>query len=52
MGMDPKKVFYFKDKGCAMALLDCIVKERDVVLVKGSRGMRMEEIANRLHERS
>jgi UDP-N-acetylmuramoyl-tripeptide--D-alanyl-D-alanine ligase len=51
-GMDPDRIYYFKDKSRAITLLNSIVKEKDVVLVKGSRGMRMEEIANRLHERS
>jgi UDP-N-acetylmuramoyl-tripeptide--D-alanyl-D-alanine ligase len=41
-------VFYFEDKELLFNHLKCILEPRDTVLVKGSRGMRMEEIIERL----
>lgn len=51
-GMDPRSVYYFDDKGQAAKLLDGLIQKGDVILVKGSRGMRMEELADRILERS
>ena len=43
-GMDKDRVFMTEDKGEAIAHLRQIVAPGDIILVKGSRGMRMEEI--------
>lgn len=51
-GMSPGCVYYFETKKEAAGLLERIIKKRDVILVKGSRGMRMEELVNRIQERS
>ena len=52
MGMDPSSVYYFESKQEADRLLGSLVEKGDVILVKGSRGMKMEELASRLLERS
>jgi UDP-N-acetylmuramoyl-tripeptide--D-alanyl-D-alanine ligase len=51
-GMDLSSVYHFESKREAAQLLDGLLKKGDVVLVKGSRGMRMEELASRILERS
>lgn len=43
---------HFDDRQSAMDYLDGVVRPGDVVLVKGSRSMKMEEIANHLQEGS
>jgi UDP-N-acetylmuramoyl-tripeptide--D-alanyl-D-alanine ligase len=40
--------FYYKDKSLLKKKLQNIVSENDVVLVKGSRGMKMEEVVESL----
>jgi UDP-N-acetylmuramoyl-tripeptide--D-alanyl-D-alanine ligase len=42
------KKFYYKDKNLLKKKLQNIVSENDVVLVKGSRGMKMEEVVESL----
>jgi UDP-N-acetylmuramoyl-tripeptide--D-alanyl-D-alanine ligase len=51
-GMDSNSIHYFESKEEAAELLDCIIRKEDVILVKGSRGMKMEELVNRILERS
>jgi len=51
-GMDLSSVYHFESRREAAQLLDGLLKKGDVVLVKGSRGMRMEELASRILERS
>jgi UDP-N-acetylmuramoyl-tripeptide--D-alanyl-D-alanine ligase len=51
-GMAASSVYYFEEKQQAAQLLDRVIQEGDVILVKGSRGMKMEELAARLLERS
>ena len=51
-GMDLSCVYHFESKREAAQLLDGLLKKGDVVLLKGSRGMRMEELASRILERS
>lgn len=51
-GMDLSSVYHFESKREAAQLLDGLLKKGDVVLLKGSRGMRMEELASRILERS
>jgi len=51
-GMASDCVHYFETKEEAAVLLDNIIKKGDVILVKGSRGMKMEELAGRILERS
>lgn len=47
-GMQPSCIRHFSSNPEAGAFLEAMVAEGDVVLVKGSRGMRMEELVNRL----
>lgn len=47
-GMPPERVHIFDSKQEAIDLLREILEPGDVVLVKGSRGMRMEEIVSAL----
>jgi UDP-N-acetylmuramoyl-tripeptide--D-alanyl-D-alanine ligase len=47
-GMPSDQVFMLEDNDEAIPLLKELVREDDVVLVKGSRAMRMEEIVNAL----
>jgi UDP-N-acetylmuramoyl-tripeptide--D-alanyl-D-alanine ligase len=41
-GMDPQKVFEFEDSKCAGEFLQNQIQPGDVILIKGSQGMRME----------
>jgi UDP-N-acetylmuramoyl-tripeptide--D-alanyl-D-alanine ligase len=43
-GAPPERVFHVMTNGEALEVLNDIVRERCVILVKGSRGMKMEEI--------
>ncbi len=43
-GARPERVFHVMTNGEALEVLNDIVRERCVILVKGSRGMKMEEI--------
>ncbi len=43
-------VYHVSDNVAAIALLKDIIKEKSVILVKGSRGMRMEEVVSGLAE--
>ncbi|NQT95137.1 MAG: UDP-N-acetylmuramoyl-tripeptide--D-alanyl-D-alanine ligase [Candidatus Omnitrophica bacterium] len=45
-GMDKNRVNSFQDKHKLESSLRNIIKKGDVVLIKGSRGMKMEEIVN------
>jgi UDP-N-acetylmuramoyl-tripeptide--D-alanyl-D-alanine ligase len=47
-GMEEEKVFIEEDNGGALACLRKIAAPGDIILVKGSRGMEMEEIVNEL----
>lgn len=49
-GMPSKQIFHFKSPGEAARKLADILEPGDVVLVKGSRGMRMEEFVTALKE--
>ncbi len=49
-GMPRQKVYVFSDRDEAAVLLRKIQKEDDVILVKGSRSMKMEEIVELLLE--
>jgi UDP-N-acetylmuramoyl-tripeptide--D-alanyl-D-alanine ligase len=51
-GMSPDKVHMFENNDEAIALLERVVKGDDVILVKGSRAMKMEEIVNALSRES
>ena len=43
-----KNNFYFNDKQSMSAFLNLQIKKGDVLLVKGSRSMKMEEIINNI----
>jgi len=47
-GMPADRVHIFEENGAAIALLQHLVTGNDMVLVKGSRAMQMEEIVNTL----
>ncbi|MCL1956343.1 MAG: UDP-N-acetylmuramoyl-tripeptide--D-alanyl-D-alanine ligase [Fibromonadales bacterium] len=49
-GLRSSKIKYFEDKEKAMAALKLLVSEKDMVLVKGSRSMKLEEISKKLME--
>lgn len=49
-GMPPDRILYFKSSGEAALELKAILEDGDVVLVKGSRGMKMEEFITPLKE--
>ncbi len=50
-GFDKEKVFATADNMTAINVLNNIMKAKDIVLIKGSRGMKMEEIVQYLQER-
>lgn len=45
-GMPPENIFEFENNQELAGQLDKLLKKDDVILVKGSRGMRLEEIAD------
>jgi UDP-N-acetylmuramoyl-tripeptide--D-alanyl-D-alanine ligase len=47
-GMDPERILVFTDSTAAAEALPSLLEARDVILVKGSRGMRMEAIVQKL----
>nr|HOK49884.1 cyanophycin synthetase [Sedimentibacter sp.] len=49
-GVPSERVFSFDDNDGAKKFLKSFVKEGDYILIKGSRGMKMEEIAQDLLE--
>jgi len=46
VGMSPEKIKIFESKDDMSAHLKSFLKEGDVLLVKGSRSMKMEEVVN------
>lgn len=50
-GMHPEHVHVFEKKSQAIEFLRSYLQEGDLVLIKGSRGMKMEEIASALTEK-
>lgn len=50
-GMSPHQIAECRDFDALLAVLDCWLGAGDVVLVKGSRGMRMERIVQWIRER-
>ncbi len=50
MGMDAKKVYHFKDNKELTLCLKKLIEKGDAVLVKASRSMRFEQIAQALKE--
>ncbi|PKM80642.1 MAG: UDP-N-acetylmuramoyl-tripeptide--D-alanyl-D-alanine ligase [Firmicutes bacterium HGW-Firmicutes-14] len=46
----PAEIISFNSRSEAVSMLDKLVRQGDVVLVKGSRGMKMEEITRSLEE--
>jgi UDP-N-acetylmuramoyl-tripeptide--D-alanyl-D-alanine ligase len=51
-GLKKRKINWFKTSGEALAYLENRLKQGDIVLVKGSRGMRMDVIVAALESRS
>jgi UDP-N-acetylmuramoyl-tripeptide--D-alanyl-D-alanine ligase len=51
IGMDKDDVFFAEDNRQAVEFLQGVVAQGDLILVKGSRGMRMEEIVAQLGEK-
>lgn len=49
-GMDPERIAWCKDNGEAVRVLDEVLADGDVVLVKGSRGMKMEQVVEHLND--
>jgi UDP-N-acetylmuramoyl-tripeptide--D-alanyl-D-alanine ligase len=49
-GMNPDQVLHFKDSEAAAEEIGSLIQEGDLVLVKGSRGMKMEKVVERLKE--
>ncbi|MDW8067574.1 MAG: UDP-N-acetylmuramoyl-tripeptide--D-alanyl-D-alanine ligase [Anaerolineae bacterium] len=49
-GMPADRVHILEDNQAAIQLLESLVKPGDVILIKGSRAMRMEEIVNALSQ--
>ena len=47
-GFKPGKIKYFEDKHVAADALKFLIKENDIVLVKASRSMKLEEVCNDL----
>lgn len=50
-GFSSSEIYYFYDNNTAKAHLDEILKPNDIILLKGSRGMRLEEIAEYIEEK-
>ena len=51
-GFKKDNIYTIKDNNEASQILDNVLRPNDVVLIKGSRGMKMEEIVQSLQERS
>lgn len=50
-GLAAERIFFAADNARAIEMLRALMRAGDVILVKGSRGMRMEEIVNALAHR-
>ncbi|WP_073025020.1 UDP-N-acetylmuramoyl-tripeptide--D-alanyl-D-alanine ligase [Lutispora thermophila] len=50
-GMGDRQIYHFKDNAAAISQLISILLPKDTVLIKGSRVMKLEEIADFLRER-
>ncbi|MBQ4145379.1 MAG: UDP-N-acetylmuramoyl-tripeptide--D-alanyl-D-alanine ligase [Clostridia bacterium] len=49
-GMNEDNIYVFEDKTALLGQLGRILKKNDVILVKGSRGMKMEQVADAIAE--
>jgi UDP-N-acetylmuramoyl-tripeptide--D-alanyl-D-alanine ligase len=49
-GMDSHRLAEFAEMDALLAVLDCWLAPGDVILVKGSRGMRMERVVEWLRQ--
>jgi UDP-N-acetylmuramoyl-tripeptide--D-alanyl-D-alanine ligase len=51
-GLKPEQVIAFEDKVTAIERLPDLIQEGDIILVKGSRGVKMEDVVDALRDRS
>jgi UDP-N-acetylmuramoyl-tripeptide--D-alanyl-D-alanine ligase len=51
-GLKPEQVIAFEDKATAIERLHDLIQEGDIILVKGSRGVKMEDIVDALRDGS
>jgi len=51
LGMSKEAVFHFETNDDVIKMLEIFVSRNDTILVKGSRGMKMEEVVSFLQER-
>jgi UDP-N-acetylmuramoyl-tripeptide--D-alanyl-D-alanine ligase len=49
-GMDPETVFMFDDAAGAIAQLRALIQPGDLILVKGSRAVGMDDVVQNIHE--
>jgi UDP-N-acetylmuramoyl-tripeptide--D-alanyl-D-alanine ligase len=49
-GFPPSHIHRFEDSGTAASAVAALIRTGDLVLVKGSRGTRMDLVADRLRE--
>ncbi|RDY24945.1 UDP-N-acetylmuramoyl-tripeptide--D-alanyl-D-alanine ligase [Romboutsia maritimum] len=50
LGLNPESVYHFNTKEDAINKLDDLIQNKDVVLIKASRGMKLEKIVEYLNE--
>jgi len=50
-GMSKERIFHFPDSEAAAREIGALVKEGDLILVKGSRGMKMDKVVDELRSK-
>ena len=51
LGFESKSIYHFENKEDAIKELDKLIKQKDIVLVKASRGMKLEKIVEHLNKK-